>query len=49
VVAVDTTGAGDEFAGRLAADLAQGVDLFRAGENAAAAAARLVSVARDRR
>lgn len=49
VQAVDTTGAGDEFAGRLTADLAQGLTLLQAGENATLAAAQLVEVPRDRR
>jgi len=49
VVAVDTTGAGDEFAGVLAAGLARGVDLEHAAEMANESAARLVQVRRSER
>ncbi len=49
VVAVDTTGAGDEFAGVLSAGLARGVDLGQAAEMANESAARLVQVQRSER
>lgn len=48
-VARDTTGAGDEFAGVLAAQLADGVDLGRAAHLANQAAARLVQIPRVER
>jgi ribokinase len=46
VTAVDTTGAGDEFAGQVAAGLARGLDLRRSAELANEAAARLVQIPR---
>lgn len=46
---VDTTGAGDTFAGALAALLAQGADLAAAVREANAAAARVVAMPRERR
>ena len=46
VTAVDTTGAGDEFAGQVAAGLARGLDLRRSAELANQAAARLVQIPR---
>jgi ribokinase len=49
VVAVDTTGAGDEFAGQVAAGLARGLDLLAAADIANEAAARLVQVPRSER
>ena len=49
VVAVDTTGAGDEFAEQVAAGLARGLDLFAAADIANDAAARLVQVPRRER
>ena len=49
VVAVDTTGAGDEFAGVLAAELARGASLGEAAAAANDAAGALVQVPRDRR
>jgi ribokinase len=49
VVPVDTTGAGDVFAGRLAADLAGGAGLVEAARAANVEAARVVSLPRDRR
>ena len=49
VVAVDTTGAGDAFAGTLAARLAQGAELVEAVRQATAVAGRLVGLPRDRR
>lgn len=49
VNAVDTTGAGDEFAGRLAASLALGKRLLEGAGQANLAAARAVAVPRTRR
>jgi len=49
VVAVDSTGAGDEFAGVLAAELAGGATLRAAARAANDAAGALVQVARDQR
>lgn len=49
VRALDTTGAGDEFAGALAGGLALGLDLERAADLANDAAARLVQVSRNQR
>jgi len=49
VDAVDTTGAGDEFAGRLVASLAQGLTLAEATADAAQSAAHLVSLPRSAR
>lgn len=49
VVAVDTTGAGDEFAGCLAASLATGRALTEGAAGANRAAARVVAVPRARR
>lgn len=49
VTAVDTTGAGDAFAGVLAARLACGDGLLRATEHAVAAASRIVQLARSER
>lgn len=49
VTAVDTTGAGDEFAGALAATLAAGKTLDSAADMANRAAARIVSVPRAKR
>lgn len=49
VAAVDTTGAGDAFAGTLAARLAQGATLRDAAADAAAAASRIVQLARSER
>ncbi|WP_458780520.1 ribokinase [Arthrobacter sp. D3-16] len=49
VDAVDTTGAGDEFAGALAAGLALGKDLTQAAELAGAAAGLLVQIPRRQR
>lgn len=49
VRAVDTTGAGDAFAGTLAARLAAGDALADAAESAARAAARVVGIARPLR
>lgn len=49
VTAVDSTGAGDAFAGTLAAALAEGLDLTAAAEKANAAAARIVQIPRSRR
>jgi len=49
VAARDTTGAGDEFAGVLAAHLADGAELERAAFLANEAAARLVQIPRDER
>ncbi len=49
VEAVDTTGAGDEVAGQVAAGLARGLDLHRAAELANEAAARLVQIPRGER
>jgi ribokinase len=49
VAAVDTTGAGDEFAGALVAALARGEDLERATAAANAAAAVLVQTPRSQR
>jgi ribokinase len=49
VTAVDTTGAGDEFAGTLAARLASGVSLIDAAFFASDAAARLVQIPRGAR
>ncbi len=43
---VDTTGAGDEFAGSLAAHLAEGCDLLLAARRATRAAARVVATPR---
>ncbi|WP_285114229.1 ribokinase [Leifsonia sp. fls2-241-R2A-40a] len=49
VAAVDTTGAGDAFAGTLAAELAVGKDLLDAARSANAAAARIVGAPRSER
>jgi ribokinase len=49
VVAIDTTGAGDEFAGVLAARLAAGATLREAARDANDAAGALVQVPRDQR
>lgn len=49
VTAVDTTGAGDEFAGTVAAALARGESLREAAVRAAAASGRLVQLARGAR
>lgn len=49
VVARDTTGAGDEFAGVLAAHLARGVALTESASVANSAAARLVQIPRAKR
>jgi ribokinase len=49
VPAVDTTGAGDEFAGQVAAGLARGLDLHGAAELGNEAAARLVQIPRRER
>lgn len=49
VRALDTTGAGDEFAGRLAAGLAAGHTLLESAELANAAAARVVGLPRAAR
>lgn len=46
VTAVDTTGAGDEFAGTVAASLALGESLYDAAVRATAASGRLVQLAR---
>jgi ribokinase len=46
---IDTTGAGDEFAGTLAAALANGADLLAAAAQANAAAARLIGIPRANR
>jgi ribokinase len=47
--ALDTTGAGDEFAGTLAGCLARGDDLLDAGARASDAAARLIGIPRANR
>lgn len=49
VTAVDSTGAGDAFAGTLAAAMARGRDLAAAADEANAAAARVVQITRSRR
>lgn len=49
VSVVDTTGAGDVFAGTLAAHLALGMDLADAASRANAAAARVIQLARSAR
>ncbi|CAN5317618.1 ribokinase [soil metagenome] len=49
VTVVDTTGAGDVFAGTLAAHLALGMDLTDAASRANAAAARVIQLARSAR
>ncbi|WP_431219948.1 ribokinase [Leifsonia xyli] len=49
VTVVDTTGAGDAFAGTLAARLAHGDTLRRATEHAVATASRVVQLARSER
>ena len=49
VAAVDTTGAGDEFVGRLAASLAHGEELHDGVAAANRAAARVVTMARQER
>jgi ribokinase len=49
VTAVDSTGAGDEFAGALAAAVAHGAMLAEATRVAAAAAGRIVAIPRDGR
>lgn len=46
VAVIDTTGAGDAFAGTLASELALGHDLQRAAERANAEAARTIQLAR---
>jgi ribokinase len=46
VTPIDTTGAGDEFAGTLAAGLAQGDDLLNAAARGNEAAARLIGIPR---
>ncbi|NUU05227.1 ribokinase [Leifsonia sp. C5G2] len=49
VTVVDTTGAGDAFAGTLAARLTHGDTLLQATEHAVAAASRIVQLARSER
>lgn len=49
VTAVDSTGAGDMFAGTLAAAMARGLDLTAAADEANAAAARIVQIPRSQR
>ena len=49
VSVVDTTGAGDEFAGALAAGFYRGLDIYSAVQAANAAAARAVALPRHRR
>jgi ribokinase len=49
VEAVDTTGAGDEFAGRLVASLVNGETLEEAVHSANVAAARVVALPRTER
>lgn len=49
VAAVDSTGAGDAFAGTLAASLANGLDLTAAAQEANAAAAQIVQLPRSQR
>lgn len=49
VTPVDTTGAGDEFAGTLAAELAQGTPLLEAAIQAGQASAALIQRGRDSR
>jgi ribokinase len=49
VTPIDTTGAGDEFAGTLVASLANGVELLEASAQANAAAARIIGIPRIER